>query len=165
MSVKPLEWKQTGDGRYLTGLRPDHFTAENYTVHRVSRGWVIDDGRFTFLRKIFGSFEEAAETAQNHWAERIRSALSTPTHGVQLIDAETAILYFLVEKLGGHQVRIVRPGVGSMIGFSISNRKTIAIRDLIDLILRPSASVVDGFSERVSSAEAQAARPSIPHEP
>jgi hypothetical protein len=47
---------------------------------------------------------------------------------------ELEILYFLVERLGGHQVRVVRPGVGSMIGFSVSRRKTFAIRDLLEIV-------------------------------
>lgn len=52
-------------------------------------------------------------------------------------ELETKVLHFLVEALGGHEVRIVRKDVGSLMGFSVSNRKTFAIRDLLDVVNGP----------------------------
>ncbi|QBQ72126.1 hypothetical protein Milano_104 [Agrobacterium phage Milano] len=56
-------------------------------------------------------------------------------------ELETQVLHFLVEKLGGHSVTIVRdagtPDAQSLTGFSVSNSKTFAIRDLLELINGP----------------------------
>jgi hypothetical protein len=56
-------------------------------------------------------------------------------------ELETKVLHFLVEKLGGHSVTIVRdagtPDARTLMGFSVSKRKTFAIRDLLELINGP----------------------------
>ena len=59
-------------------------------------------------------------------------------------DVQTKMLHFLVNALGGHEVRIVRDGDRSnpLIGFSISRRKTFAITDLLEAIgLTPPAEI------------------------
>ena len=54
---------------------------------------------------------------------------------------EEQILHFLVEKLGGHSVTILRPsntpGSRTMLGFSVGKNRSVAIRDLLDLINGP----------------------------
>lgn len=54
---------------------------------------------------------------------------------------ETQVLHFLVEKLGGHSVTIIRdagtPDARTMLGFSVGKNKSFAIRDLLDLINGP----------------------------
>jgi hypothetical protein len=56
-------------------------------------------------------------------------------------ELETKVLHVLVEKLGGHSVTIVRdagtPDARTLMGFSVSKRKTFAIRDLLELINGP----------------------------
>jgi len=47
---------------------------------------------------------------------------------------EMAVLYFLVETMGGHMIRVIRPGVGSMLGFSTRRGESFAILDLLEVI-------------------------------
>ncbi len=49
-------------------------------------------------------------------------------------DKEREVLYFLVKKLRGHSVRVIRSGEGSLLGFSVGNGKIVVIKDLIELI-------------------------------
>lgn len=52
-------------------------------------------------------------------------------HSTEISVKEQRALEFLVENLGGHFVTVVRKGEGRLAGFSISNRKTFAIMDLL----------------------------------
>lgn len=55
-------------------------------------------------------------------------------HGTEISEREQRALHFLVEALGGHFVTIVRKGEGRIAGFSVSNRKTLALKDFLGFI-------------------------------
>lgn len=73
--VKPLEWQPVSDGRYASGFRPDEATAGRYRIKRISIGFVIDDGQFSFLGKYFKTIEVAKAAAQKHHERTTLSAI------------------------------------------------------------------------------------------